>query len=234
MNFKNIFPCWFFIIVLTVCISFCSSALADGNKDFKAFTPQTDQTLYFQLTKIANLTSPAGEVCLMDTKYPPWAPFFWSSTWPFFASLPLASPFTFKNINVIVYHQAQSPPTRAYVGIGWYDINGRIHYFANNSKECIGGIGNSTVSLDVNLTLETGQRLMVWVKVGTENMSSFVLFGTEDFPSRIQYDGTASFIPELPNTSIIPTFLAISFIGILTRKLYKTLTYNQEKAIERI
>jgi hypothetical protein len=201
-----------------VWIFFTSLALADQNESFKVFTPQTDETLYFQLTKIANLTSPAGEVCLMDTKFPPDLPFYWGWTWPFFASLPLASPFTFKNINVTVYHQAVSPPAKVTVGIGWYDAKGKIHYFANNSKECTGGIGNSTVSLDVNLSLETGQRLMVWVRVGTENSSCPILFGTEDFPSKIQYEGTASYIPELATELILPLFLTTTLVTVLLKR----------------
>jgi hypothetical protein len=207
-----------------ILMSFSSLALADENKDFKVFTPQVDETLYFQLTKVANLTSPAGDVHLMNPKFPPRSPFYSGSTLTFFASLPLASPFTFKNINVTVYHQANSPPTKVYVGIGWYDIKGKIHYFANANKTCIGGIGNSTVPLDINLSLETGQRLMLWVRIGTENMSSFIFFGTEDFPSRIQYDGTASYIPELATGPVLLLFLAITLITVLSKRTLKKLT----------
>jgi hypothetical protein len=121
--------------------------------------------------------------------------------------------FTFRNFSVTAFHDPAASSTVLEVGIGWFDVDGNIHYFLNSSTPLAAGSTRNSVTIDVALDLQAGQRLMMWIRVITgEAFWDTFYFGDEDHDSNIQYLGNAPYIPENSTYMVLPLFMLATFL----------------------
>lgn len=199
-----------------------------GNNSSERFFPATSEILYFKSQKLGGINSSIEgnySIYLMDTSPPPWLPFAHGRLgYTFFASLPLGLGFTFSNLTATAFHDPASSSTLLEVGIGWFDIDGNLHFFLNNSMPLLSGTTRNSVTFDADMELQIGQRLMTWIRVVTTQSSLKTFwFGDEDHNSSVRYLGNAPFIPEISTNIVLPL--------LMSTMLLATIVYIRGKAM---
>ncbi|MDH5787902.1 MAG: hypothetical protein OEZ40_06405, partial [Candidatus Bathyarchaeota archaeon] len=183
----------------------------------------TDDSLHFKITKLYGINSTIEgnySIFLMDTNPPPWSMFaFGRLDWTYFASYPLASGFTFGTMNMTIYSNG-GLSSYIDVSIGWFDDQGNANFYQNESRQS-SGTGIDSITVDVNLQLQAGQRLMIGVRVIEGQMLQTFWFGDDEHDSRVQYIGTAQFIPEFSSITIMLTFMITMIFLLRLRKRFK-------------
>ena len=217
------------ILIALMVFTLCRLSPSLAQYSVKA-QPEIDDELHFQITKLHGINSSIEgnySIYLMDSNPPPWLPFALGRFgWTYFASLPLASNFTFRTINITIYYVVDLPRSYenttkyANVSIGWFDVQGNAYFHLNESRQLSETAIDSLV-FDTNLQLMAGQRMIIGVRVVTGTLILELCFGDEKHDSRIQYEGSAVYIPEFSTVAImVPAFVIITFITLLFRKRF--------------
>jgi hypothetical protein len=225
MNIKNTSLCLLLISFTFSSLSNISLAFELGSEKLQV---ETDDTLHFKITKLYGINSTIEEnysIYLMDTNPPPWSPFATGRLgWTYFASYPLASGFTFGTMNMTVYNNGGSS-SYIDVSIGWFDDQGNAHFYQNESRQ-LSGTGIDSITVDVSLQLQAGQRLMISLRVIEGQTLQTFWFGDDEHDSRVLYIGTAPFIPEFSSSTIMLTFMITMLFLLRLRKHFKNHSGN--------
>ncbi|MDH5482053.1 MAG: hypothetical protein OEY22_04125 [Candidatus Bathyarchaeota archaeon] len=220
MNIRNTLLCLLLISFTLSSLSNISLAFEHGSEKLQV---ETDDSLHFKITKLYGINSTIEgnySIFLMDTNPPPWSMFaFGRLDWTYFASYPLASGFTFGTMNMTIYSNG-GLSSYIDVSIGWFDDQGNANFYQNESRQS-SGTGIDSITVDVNLQLQAGQRLMIGVRVIEGQMLQTFWFGDDEHDSRVQYIGTAQFIPEFSSITIMLTFMITMIFLLRLRKRFK-------------
>jgi hypothetical protein len=212
----------FFLSVVIVFSMFTARPSRGVEEDAKPFPPSIDDVLHMQLTHVTGLNSSIEEnytIFLIDLKPAPSLPFFTGRTgYVFFASPPLASPFTFNSINLTLCHDTGGSPY-VEIGIGKWDIAGNAHFQLNTTAPLTPYAAWTNITVEVTLTLQEGERLLLLLRTKRDaSIDLWLYFGDSDHDSRAQYAGTAAYVPEFPASF---TFLLLLYLTAAAKLLKK-------------
>jgi hypothetical protein len=200
-------------VIVILSILSCSRALGNGRDSFNA---QSDEILYFQSTPsylgyLMNTSTPTGQGMSLQV-----------FSYVYFISPPLAQRFTFQTIGIVMFYEEilQRGTYTLNVTFGFFDVDGTPHDVASNSSSLY--IGSTSIALNVSFNTLVLEQERLFAKVGASNslmLSLRVYWGnSSDYPSRIDYNGTAVFAPEVPEFQsflILPIFMIATLLTVI-------------------
>jgi len=174
-----------------------------------------DQTLYFNAEEIDLLDH--GGAFLMDTTLNSGT--MKESNKAEFVSLPLASNFTFSNLTVIVYHTLiSSDGYQLWIKAGWLDIQNQSHVAHLDYENLEVGTQVTLHPFAVDccgIEVSEGQRF--WLELQTSSSDVNFFWGNLAHGSGVSYNGTASFIPELPSFLVLPILMLFTLVAVIIK-----------------
>jgi len=201
-----------FLFLISLVVLSSPTALAD----LKHLNIQSDQVLYFQPTKDPIMYT----VWAMDTNSPSGPGLSEDAFYSSFVSPPLAQEFMFQTITVTIYHE--SVPS----GRGTFSLNVNLIALTANGlpytpvppalKILNSGCTIDSVSINFATKLLKNERLSVQITISSSLGDKLKMhWGDSTHPSQVSYDGTASYIPEFPQTSLCLLLMATTLLAIV-------------------
>ena len=174
-----------------------------------------DQTLYFNRKEIDLWGH--GVAFLMDTTLNSGT--MKEANKAEFVSLPLANNFTFSNLIITVYHTLiSSDGYLVLIKAGWLDIQNQSHVSHLDYENLEVGTEVTLHQFAVDccgIEVSEGQRF--WLELQTSSSDISFSWGNLAHDSGVSYNGTASFVPELPPFLVLPILMLLTLVAVILR-----------------